>query len=384
MKIAVVGGGFAGLLFAYKLAAKGYDVDLYEEHSRVGFPKHCTGLVSSRTVELIGEPAQRNIISRYKGVILETGSSKCVIETIDDVIKLDRVELEEDLRREAEAGGAKIYMKTRVESVKPDGSLSLGGQTRTYDLVFLAEGIHGRLRHSLGLEWRPLTTYGYNIEVEAPNTSDNSEYIVIEFRRGLAGFAWRVPLPRGTLYGALSRNPRQSKRILEEAMLGGSPADVYGGVVVHGPPLERPRLGRVVIVGDAAGLNKPLTGGGLYPNSLLADLIASRDLASGDYHLIDEATSEVVGLLSRQFRIARAYYSSPDRGYRVLDVILRGGFCESLSGRLTYDGHEALVSTLLSSPSRLFKLLFRVLSEGVSGDAGALLAYYLGLKKARM
>ncbi|MEB3805896.1 MAG: NAD(P)/FAD-dependent oxidoreductase [Desulfurococcales archaeon] len=384
MKIAVIGGGFAGLLFAYKLAVKGYDVYLYEEHSRVGFPKHCTGLVSSRTVELIGGPAQRNTISKYRGVILETGSSQCVIETIDDVIKLDRVGLEEDLKEEAEASGAKIYMRTKVESVKPNGSLSIGGHTRAYDLVVLAEGIHGRLRRSLGLERRLLTTYGYNIEVEAPNAGVNSEHIVIEFRRGLAGFAWRVPLPRGSLYGALSRSPRQSKRILEEAMASNSPADVYGGVVVHGPPLERPRVGRVVVVGDAAGFNKPLTGGGLYPNSLLADLIASRDLASGDYYLIDDAVSKVVSVLSRQFRIARAYYSSPGRGYRVLDVIVRRGFCESLSGKLTYDGHEALVSVVLSSPSRLIRLLLGILSEGVLRDAGVLLAYYLGLKKARM
>ena len=52
--VLVVGGGPAGLIFAEKLSRKGIPVTLFEEHSEIGTPSHCAGLLSIKGLERIG------------------------------------------------------------------------------------------------------------------------------------------------------------------------------------------------------------------------------------------------------------------------------------------------------------------------------------------
>ena len=46
LDVAVVGAGPAGLYAALLLAEEGFDVGVLEEHSVVGVPAHCTGVIS--------------------------------------------------------------------------------------------------------------------------------------------------------------------------------------------------------------------------------------------------------------------------------------------------------------------------------------------------
>ena len=47
LMIAVIGAGPAGCYSAYKLASAGEKVQVYEEHSSIGKPVQCTGLLTS-------------------------------------------------------------------------------------------------------------------------------------------------------------------------------------------------------------------------------------------------------------------------------------------------------------------------------------------------
>lgn len=376
MRIAVVGGGFSGLVFAYKLARRGYDVELYEEHTRVGFPPHCTGLVSSDTVELIGPPARRSIQATYRGVELEAGGSRCRINTRNRVVKLDRIRLEWELLEEAESHGARIRLGVRVDSLSREGVVSTReGGSRSYDLVVLAEGLHGRLRSLIGVEHRVVTTFGLNRELRGEGGEDGG-YVWIGFEEGLEGFRWRLPTPGALLVGALSRDPKRVKRAVAGG--AGEGAGLYGGIVVHGPPLERPRRGRVLVVGDAAGFNKPLTGGGLYPNALLASMASSIDLAGDRLEGLDGAVSKLVGRLRRQYRIARGYYRDPDAGARLLKAAFDAGLCSVLDGRIDYDGHEALLGLVAGRPLAALRILASM-AWRAGGDLYSYLLSLLGL-----
>src|SRR5215475_14169762 len=56
MDVAIVGGGPAGLLLAARCADAGLDVLVLEEHTLLGEPTHCTGVISLETAELTKVP----------------------------------------------------------------------------------------------------------------------------------------------------------------------------------------------------------------------------------------------------------------------------------------------------------------------------------------
>ena len=76
----------------------------------------------------------------------------------------------------------------------------------------------------------------------------------------------------------MSKRPETLKRFIrlaERRFKLRSPLKAYGGPVILGPPPASDMLykNNIVVVGDAGGLTKPLTGGGLFPNALLARLL---------------------------------------------------------------------------------------------------------------
>ena len=52
-RISVIGAGPAGSYSAYLLAKAGFAVDVFEEHSAVGLPVHCTGIVTSELLKFV-------------------------------------------------------------------------------------------------------------------------------------------------------------------------------------------------------------------------------------------------------------------------------------------------------------------------------------------
>ena len=52
--VTIVGAGCAGLRLAKRLAEKDVDVTVLEDHSEVGIPEHCSGLISASNTQTLG------------------------------------------------------------------------------------------------------------------------------------------------------------------------------------------------------------------------------------------------------------------------------------------------------------------------------------------
>jgi flavin-dependent dehydrogenase len=359
LRVAVIGGGFSGLIFSLKLLEVGADVTLFEEHDVVGYPPHCTGLVSRRVLGFIGAPAFKSITSKFDGVVLYGGGSRVALTVRGGVFKLERVRLERLMLEEALSRGLKAVMGVAVKRVSPRGVVEYG-DSRVFDSIILADGYYGSLHRSLGIGYTNPPVYGVNVEYGSP---EGFKGVTIIFDNSIARgfFSWVVGLEDRVLAGLGVRNPRliaRDLRTLERRVGLKGRISAYGGPIITGPPSETLSLGRVHVVGDAGGLNKPLTGGGLYPNSLAATL-ATRMVKEGiDVNdALARSLNMVAGMLRKQYRIARAVLESGALE-RTLKMVAEEKLGEAV-GEVDYDHHEQVASLALR------KAVWKTLKVGV-------------------
>ncbi|MFN4046371.1 MAG: NAD(P)-binding protein [Acidilobaceae archaeon] len=380
MNIAVIGGGFSGLIFSLKLLKAGADVTLYEEHMKVGYPPHCTGLVSGRVVALIGGAARKSIISYYDTLILESEGSEVRLNVSGGVYKLDRIMLEELLLEEAENEGLRISMGSRVSRVSPRGSVEVGGTVRAYDSVILAEGYYGSLRGKLGLKHVNPPVYGVNLEYRRGDADAGSILVSFDPRTSHKFFSWNLRVGDSILAGTGARDPRLLKlriRALEKKHGLSGVVKAYGGSILTGPPSTELSVGKVHIVGDAGGLNKPLTGGGLYPNSLAAELSLRLLSRSGDVNeALSRALNMVAGRLRIQYRMAKPILDDSKLVKAAVEAAAQTKLNIDMGG-LDYDEHEEIIVKLARNPAKTARTAIETLRKAPANTLKAALKFLL-------
>ncbi|MEB3825500.1 MAG: NAD(P)/FAD-dependent oxidoreductase [Desulfurococcales archaeon] len=346
-KIAVVGAGFAGLFSSYKLSDM-HDVDLYEEHGRVGFPKHCTGLISGETYQRIGEPAFKSLRKTYNTIIMEVaGGEEFVFHRSNIAVIVDRVRLEEILLKESIVKGVSYYPRCRVHAVGEDGRLVSNCGTRYYDAIIVADGLNGSVSGSLGVRKNYRRIYGLNLEVGYSHGMNSDSFKIVFNKKYYPGFfAWIIPLDDGkAVVGAGSSKPLTPDAILKGLNIKGQVRDTYGGIILAGPPEPAPHRGRLFVLGDAAGLTKPFTGGGLYPNSKIIECMAGKKPSEWS-----GCMESVVRELERSVPIARIFHDDLDEEdlALVFRYIKKTSLGERLSRFMDYDDHSVLIDEVLS------------------------------------
>jgi len=276
--VVVIGAGPAGALAAQTLAERGRDVVLLEEHSDIGAPTHCTGLLGLEAFDEFDLP--RHVIlgvaesARFWGA---SGQSITVRSERISASVVDRRALDEALVERARATGTEVRTGTRVDRVRVESDrvvVTAEGSDREIlaRAVVLACGANYRFHKGLGLGTPAVFLQSAQLEAPFPNAAS----VEIQLGRGAApgGFGWLVPLRRGASTCArigLMSETRSRERL--RAFLGALAS--RAGLEASGFPEPRLKIlplgpiaktsgDRVLAVGDAAGLVKPTTGGGIY------------------------------------------------------------------------------------------------------------------------
>jgi digeranylgeranylglycerophospholipid reductase len=345
--VVVVGGGPAGSMSARYAAMKGVRTLLIEEHRAAGSPVQCTGLVSSKTLDVCGilpgpwvyQEVTGAHIFGPDGISVSIGGEKVRAYVVDRKI-FDR-----SLLGQAAEAGAEIMIGTRAVGLHDaDGKKVLevvnGGRKMriTAGVVIGADGVQGSISRWSGLGQVQKVLSG--VQIETVYTVANADHVEVFVGSEVPGFfAWVVPVntttariglcvdPARTQLSAyehliqfLNRNPRMKERA------GSGCSDLLVGCIPLGPQSCTVGDG-VLITGDAAGQVKPTSGGGVYMGVLCAKIAGevaakaalSCDTSAGVLMEYDRRWREAVGReLDVGMRIHKVFGRLSDKDFKEL------------------------------------------------------------------
>lgn len=216
------------------------------------------------------------IDARFKTIVMRHGKKQVFVNT--DVVRLNRFMLETDLSRS-------LDVKNKVNAEIKDENKVIVNSEIYEGIVVDASGWKGKAK------WVKAIEYLYE-----PIESDVIE--VFFDKRNKGGFSWIVPLPYGTLVGALSYQdpepfiPKLNKRVI----------DKHGGAIPRTLPVKSFKPYKI---GDRTGLIKTFTGGGIFGIAILLKPLSKAILGSDDSEYV-KTYIEVSKEIRKQYMIVSA------------------------------------------------------------------------------
>jgi len=284
--VLIVGGGPGGLFMAARLAGRGVRTVVCEEHARVGDPVHCTGVLSSDSFSRFDLPSTATLNHLTDVRFVSPGGIPVDYTTRSPIATvIDRPAFDRALAERAAAAGADIRSGARVVALETDGSgvraTVAGGEVVQARLGVLACGAHYAFQQRLGFGLP--RTYLHTAQCELPAALMPS--VELHFGRDVApgGFAWAVPVVRPEGFhvriGVMAARdaPGCYRRMLDRIgdRWGVSHRELSPRLkILPLGAVERTYADRLLAIGDAAGLVKPTTGGGIHYSIMSASIAA--------------------------------------------------------------------------------------------------------------
>jgi geranylgeranyl reductase family protein len=271
--VIIVGAGPAGSTTAYRLARAGARVCLLD---RARFPrdKPCGGGLTLRAVRELPFSVEPVVEDRVHTLELGLRYGRRWSRRAEEplVLMTQRRRLDAFLAEQASAAGAEFRDGAKVTGVDSAGSVTLDGERLAADVVVGADGANGISARSFGLAaYEHGVGLEGNVAYEHVSRERFGSRAIVELGVVRGGYAW--VFPKGDhvnvgVGGSQSEGPRLRERLQELcAAFGIDEADVRD-LRGHRLPMRggsrRPVAGRVLLVGDAAGLVDPLSGDGMY------------------------------------------------------------------------------------------------------------------------
>jgi digeranylgeranylglycerophospholipid reductase len=386
--IAVIGGGPSGLYAAGRLAAQGFDVVLFEEHAVTGHPVHCTGVLAAEAFDEFGIPPS-SILNPLRTARFYGPSGATIEYTTPgpEALVIDRLAFDQALAARATASGATVTAGMRVVDIVPghDGvDMICSDSVVRARACVLASGANYALQRRIGLGMPSLHLQSAQLELPAGKPGE----VEVHFGRDVApkGFAWIVPVYReqgtfariGLMCAGQAREhfDRFFERVQARWALGRPEGDDGMPRLKMLPlgPLPRTFAERVLAVGDAAGLVKATTGGGIYYSlasaRTAADVLATalRDNQFGPERLADyeQRWREALGAeLDAQMTLRTIANQLSDQEIDSLfELASTDGIMPLVRRTASFNRHRDLIVSLLSHPPARRVLMRRVLGWG--------------------
>ncbi len=309
--VVIIGGGPVGSYAALNLAKAGVKATIFEDHPEIGYPSHCAGHLSIRSLKSMGlYPLPEGIVEntfRTANFYSPKGTKFSIHLTQPVTCALNRARFDQYLAKQAEEAGARFILGTRVQSlVIRDGYVkgvniqgNSGEEAQVASKITVdSEGVSSRLLRQAGLKALKPAGLVYSVEAEVEDVRDVEPdavevYLGNSYASGFYG--WLIPRLDGTAKVGLATNRGNPRDYLEALMTRHPVASKQLGkakitkVSYHaislGGPIKKAYADGFLAVGDCASQVKPTTGGGVIFGLTCAKIAAqtaSQALQLGD------------------------------------------------------------------------------------------------------
>jgi len=262
--VVIAGASVAGLFCAREIAKAGHSVLVLEEDFEIGTPEHCGGLVSASGLQDLGiipstktldSPIQKARLSSPSGVTLDIDAKK------QNVIVINRRELDKQIAHQAQKNGAEIKVKTSLKEFRPGQAITSAGVIDCKILVD-ARGIASIIQRD-----RTGTLQSAQYEIYADWIQKGLVEVDFDSQKYPGFFSWVIPAGDGMgkvgVAGKGINAVSAIEKYLEQKGKHSIIRKVFAPIWINGP-IENFVENNTVIVGDAAGQAKPTTAGGIY------------------------------------------------------------------------------------------------------------------------
>ena len=275
MKINIIGAGPAGSFAAYLLAKKGFDVNLFEEHSQIGQPVHCTGLVTDSFQKII--PLKKEfLVNAIKHYRLISPSQKQVIINKKEYI-LDRAAFDQYLVNKALNHGVNLHLNYHFVG-QQDGFLLFRHKNKTkkikVDLTIGADGPLSQVAKAFHFPNQHRFYFGFQARIKG-NFDPATSQVAFGQKIAPGFFAWLVPesqtiarLGLATPYPSRFHFQQLIKPYQKQVL------SLHAGLIPIYNPKIKTQFKNTYLLGDAAAQVKATTGGGLIPGLQAAQCLA--------------------------------------------------------------------------------------------------------------
>jgi len=264
--VVVVGAGPGGTAAGERAASLGLSTLILEEHATIGHPVQCAGLLSTDAFAEC-RVSDRSVRNRVRGarVVSDLGGEVAFDAGETKAVVVDRGELDREMAVAAADAGAELRLKAPVLRVDGDRVVTGGPSAGEigFSILIAADGPKGTIARSLGMTRAPLYFPGSQADMVVETPVD-TRLVEIYPNAAPEFFAWRIPVSERVVRVGLcgeTNVPALFDRYL--ARWPGKIVHRVTGVIPLGT-MPRTYGRRTLFVGDAAGMAKPTSGGGVY------------------------------------------------------------------------------------------------------------------------
>ncbi len=282
----IVGGGPAGAACAYDLAQAGKSVLIIEKDEFPRF-KPCAGMLTIKALHQLPYSIAPVVQWRTNDMHItrDFKAGKTLSASKDVVVTTVRTELDEFCLNKAIEAGAKLVVASKgfseYETIEIEGKKYFqvkakdkdqGELSFRADYLIGADGAHSKIRKQ-SAQFEPDRT-AVALEGRVPLSRVSPEYqklLQFDFQYARKGYGWLIPKGDHINVGIYTRRPDEyplSKESLKQYTLKHLGTDeideMLGFPIGTGGEYFSPAKGKLLLVGDAAGLAEPIFGEGIH------------------------------------------------------------------------------------------------------------------------